>query len=157
MAGLVPAIHALAAKEGVDARHKAGHDDREVELMTKANRTKDWRGAMLARIRKLIRKTDPDIVEEVKWRKPSNPAGVPVWSHDGIVCTGETYKDKVKVTFANGAKLKDKLFNAGLGGGTRRAIDFFEGDTINERGFKALVRAAVEFNMEKAAGKKKRS
>jgi hypothetical protein len=119
--------------------------------------TKDWRGAMLARIRKLIEQADPDMIEEVKWRKPSNPAGVPVWSHDGIVCTGETYKDKVKATFAYGAKLKDpaKLFNAGLGGGTRRAIDFFEGDKIDERGFKALVRGAVEWNLEKAAGKKR--
>jgi hypothetical protein len=119
---------------------------------------KDWRGAMLARVRKLIEAADPDIVEEVKWRKPSNPAGVPVWSHDGIVCTGETYKDKVKATFAYGAKLKDpaKLFNAGLGGGTRRAIDFAEGDKINERAFKALVKAAVEFNIEKKVGKKKR-
>jgi hypothetical protein len=113
---------------------------------------------MLARVRELIRAADPDIVEEVKWRKPSNPAGVPVWSHDGIVCTGETYKDKVKATFAYGAKLKDpsKLFNAGLDGGTRRAIDFHEGDRINERAFKAVVKAAVEFNIEKAAAKKKR-
>ena len=117
----------------------------------------DWRGAMLARVRKLIKEADPEIVEEVKWRKPSNPGGVPVWSHDGIVCTGETYKDKVKTTFAYGAKLKDpaKLFNAGLGGGTRRAIDFFEGDKVNERAFKALVKAAVELNTEKAAKKKR--
>jgi hypothetical protein len=123
-----------------------------------AKRRGDWRATMLAQVRKLIEDADPDVIEEVKWRKPSNPAGVPVWSHDGIVCTGETYKDKVKATFAYGAKLKDpaKLFNAGLGGGTRRAIDFFEGDKINERAFKALVRAAVEFNIEKAAGKKGR-
>ena len=113
---------------------------------------------MLARLRKLIVAADPDMMEEVKWRKPSNPSGVPVWSHDGIVCTGETYKDKVKTTFAHGAKLKDPagLFNAGLGGGTRRAIDFSEGDTINERAFKALVKAAVAFNVEKKAGKKRR-
>lgn len=118
----------------------------------------DWRAAMLARVRKLIEEADPDMVEEVKWRKPSNPAGVPTWSHDGIVCTGETYKDKVKTTFAHGAKLKDpaKLFNAGLDGGTRRAIDFFEGDKIDGRAFKALVKAAVEWNIEKAAVKKKR-
>jgi hypothetical protein len=123
-----------------------------------AKRRGDWRGAVLARLRKLINEADPDIVEEVKWRKPSNPAGVPVWSHDGIVCTGETYKDKVKATFAHGAKLKNpgRLFNASLDGGTRRAIDFFEGDKINERAFKALVRAAVEFNIGKATGKKKR-
>jgi hypothetical protein len=126
--------------------------------MKTAKKTKDWRHTTLARVRKLIEAADPNIVEEVKWKKPSNPAGVPVWSHDGIVCTGETYKDKVKATFAHGAKLKDpgKLFNAGLGGGTRRAIDFFEGDTINERAFKALVKAAVALNIEKAAGKKKR-
>ena len=119
--------------------------------------TKDWRGAMLARLRKLIEAADPDMVEEVKWRKPSNPAGVPVWSHDGIVCTGETYKDKVKATFAYGAKLKDpgRLFNSSLDGGTRRAIDFQEGDKIDERAFKALVRAAVEFNIEKTGAKKK--
>jgi hypothetical protein len=120
--------------------------------------TKDWRPATLTRLRKLIKEADPDIVEEVKWRKPSNPAGVPVWSHDGIVCTGEIYKDKVKTTFAYGAKLKDpaKLFSAGLGGGTRRAIDFHEGDKINERAFKTLVKAAVALNVEKAAGKKRR-
>jgi hypothetical protein len=124
----------------------------------KTNPAGDWRGAMLSRIRTLIEEADPDMVEEIKWRKPSNPAGVPVWSHDGMVCTGETYKDKVKVTFAYGAKLKDpgKLFNAGLDGGTRRAIDFFEGDEINARAFTALVKAAVEFNIEKTAGKKKR-
>lgn len=119
--------------------------------------TKDWRGAMLARLRKLIEAADPDMIEEVKWRKPSNPSGVPVWSHDGIVCTGETYKDKVKATFAYGAKLKDpgRLFNSSLDGGTRRAIDFQEGDKIDERAFKALVRAAVEFNIEKTGAKKK--
>jgi hypothetical protein len=117
----------------------------------------DWRVAMLNRVRKLIEAADPGMVEEVKWRKPSNPAGVPVWSHDGIVCTGEKYKDKVKTTFAYGAKLKDSanLFNAGLGGRTRRAIDFFEGDKINERAFKALVKAAVEFNTAKAAKKQR--
>jgi hypothetical protein len=118
----------------------------------------DWRGATLARVRKLIKEADPEIVEEVKWRKPSNPAGVPVWSHDGIVCTGETYKDKVKATFAYGAKLKDpaRLFNSSLDGSTRHAIDLFEGDKIDERAFKALVRAAVEWNIGKAVGKKKR-
>jgi hypothetical protein len=127
-------------------------------MKTARKSTKDWRAMMLARVRKLIEDADPDIVEEVKWRKPSNPAGVPTWSHYGIVCTGETYKDKVKATFAYGAKLKDPagLFNAGLGGGTRRAIDFAEGDKINERAFKALVKAAVEFNIEKKVGKKKR-
>jgi hypothetical protein len=122
-----------------------------------ARKPADWRGAMLARLRKLIEEADPDMIEEVKWRKPSNPAGVPVWSHDGIVCTGETYKDKVKATFAYGAKLKDpsRLFNSSLEGATRRAIDFHEGDTIDERAFKALVREAVGFNVEKAARKKR--
>jgi hypothetical protein len=127
-------------------------------MTTKSRAKKDWRPTMLARLRKLIKAADPAIVEEVKWRKPSNPAGLPVWSHDGIVCTGETYKDKVKATFAYGAKLKDpaKLFNAGLGGGTRRAIDFHEGDKINERAFKTLVKAAVALNVEKAGKKKRR-
>lgn len=116
----------------------------------------DWRSAMLARLRKLIEAADPEIVEEVKWRKPSNPNGVPVWSHDGIVCTGETYKDKVKATFARGAALNDPaaLFNASLDGNLRRAIDFSEGDKINETAFKALVRGAVELNIEKAAKKR---
>jgi hypothetical protein len=108
----------------------------------------DWRGAALARVRALIRQADPDVVEAVKWRKPSNPMGVPVWEHAGILCTGETYKDKVKLTFANGAALEDPsgLFNASLDGGLRRAIDFREGDTIDEAALTALVRAAVALN-----------
>ena len=108
----------------------------------------DWRGAMLAKLRSLIREADPGVVETVKWRKPSNPSGVPVWEHDGILCTGETYKDKVKLTFARGASLDDpkRLFNASLDGGTRRAIDFREGDEVNESAFKALVREAVAAN-----------
>ncbi len=108
----------------------------------------DWRGEMLARIRALIRKADPDVVEEVKWRKPSNPAGVPVWSHGGFLCTGETYKSVVKLTFTKGASLPDpsRLFNSSLEGNTRRAIDIHEGDTIDERAFKALIRAAVKVN-----------
>lgn len=113
----------------------------------------DWRGAMLAQLRRLIREADPDVVEEVKWRKPSNPAGVPVWSHAGIICTGETYKDKVKLTFANGAAVGDpaKLFNSSLDGNTRRAIDVREGEKIDEKAFKALVRAAVAVNLAKKA------
>ena len=110
----------------------------------------DWRTDMLARIRTLIEEADPDIVEEQKWRKPSNGmVGVPVWSHDGIVCTGETYKNAVKMTFARGAELKDpsSLFNASLEGNTRRAIDFHEGDAIDERALKALVKAAVKLNV----------
>ncbi|MGB8331422.1 MAG: DUF1801 domain-containing protein, partial [Polyangiales bacterium] len=101
----------------------------------------DWRGKTLSRVRALIKQADSQVVEEVKWRKPSNPMGVPVWSRDGIICTGETYKNKVKFTFAKGAALKDPagLFNAGLKGKVRRAIDLREGDEIDERAFKALV------------------
>ena len=108
----------------------------------------DWRGEMLARLRALIREADPEIVEEVKWRKPSNPTGVPVWSHDGIICTGETHKDKVKLTFAKGASLEDPsgIFNASLEGNTRRAVDFTEGDEPDENALKALIRSAAAFN-----------
>ena len=108
----------------------------------------DWRGELLKRLRAVIRDADPEIVETVKWRKPSNPMGVPVWEHDGIICTGETYRDKVKLTFANGASLDDprRLFNSSLDGNTRRAIDFSEGATIDAAALKALVREAVAFN-----------
>ncbi len=109
----------------------------------------DWRGETLARIRILIREADPEVVEEVKWRKPSNSMrGVPVWSHAGIICTGETYKNGVKMTFAKGAAIKDPtgLFNSSLEGNTRRAIDFHEGDKIDEKALKALIRAAVILN-----------
>jgi hypothetical protein len=117
---------------------------------------KDWRGEALARMRKLIKDAAPDIVEEVKWRKPSNPNGVPVWEHDGLVCTGETYKAAVKLTFANGAALLDPdgVFNASLDGNQRRAIDIHEDDKIDEKAFKALVKAAVAFNVGKAKKKK---
>jgi len=102
----------------------------------------DWRGKMLSRLRSLVKEADPEVVEEWKWR------GVPVWSHDGIICTGETYKSVVKLTFAKGAALKDPsgLFNSSLEGNTRRAIDFHEGEKINEKSFKALIRAAVTLN-----------
>src|SRR5437588_11835063 len=105
----------------------------------------DWRGKTLARVRQIIHEADPEIVEEWKWVKATNP-GTPVWSHGGIVCTGETYKNVVKMTFAKGAALKDPsgLFNSSLDGNARRAIDFFEGDKINERALKNLVRAAVD-------------
>ena len=108
----------------------------------------DWRERTLSRVRALIEQADPEVVEEVKWRKPSNPTGVPVWSHGGILCTGETYKDKVKLTFAKGASLDDPagLFNSSLEGNVRRAIDLHEGDEIDERAFLALVRAAVALN-----------
>ena len=106
-----------------------------------------WRGETLARVRALIKEADPDVVEEWKWAKAANP-GVPVWSHDGIVCTGESYKDKVKLTFAKGASLDDPsgLFNSSLEGNVRRAIDIQEGDDLDEQAFKALVRAAVGLN-----------
>lgn len=109
----------------------------------------DWRSQVLARMRGLILEADPAIAEERKWIKASNPAGVPVFSRDGIVCTGETYKQAVKLTFANGASLPDpkKLFNAGLDGNARRAIDIHEGDTVDATAFKALVRAAVARNV----------
>jgi hypothetical protein len=109
----------------------------------------DWRAETLDRVRTLIEAADPDVVEEVKWVKPSNPAGVPTWSHDGIICTGETYKDKVKLTFARGASLDDPkgLFNASLDAGTRRAIDLREGDEIDATAFKELIRAAVDLNV----------
>lgn len=108
----------------------------------------DCRGATLGLMRKLIHDADPDIVEDVKWRKPSNPMGVPVWSHDGIICTGESYKSKVKLTFAKGASLKDpaKLFNSSLDGKVTRAIDIQEGEEVDAGAFKALIRAAVAFN-----------
>jgi hypothetical protein len=111
----------------------------------------DWRGETLARLRALIREADPEVVEQVKWRKPSNPAGVPVWEHAGIVCTGETYKDKVKLTFAHGAALADpaELFNSNLEGNTRRAIDLFEGVEIDAEAFKTLFREGAAFNETK--------
>jgi len=114
----------------------------------------DWRGAALARMRRLIKEADPDIVEEVKWRKPSNPSGVPVWSHAGMICTGETYKDKIKLTFAQGASLPDpsKLFNASLDAGTRRAIDIREDDAIDEKAFRELVRGAIALNLARKKG-----
>jgi hypothetical protein len=108
----------------------------------------DWRGKMLARLRALIKQADPEVVEEWKWR------GVPVWSHDGLICTGETYKSVVKMTFAKGAALEDPsgLFNASLEGNTRRAIDFHEGDKIDEKALRALIRAAVTLNASRVRG-----
>ncbi|MFC3723980.1 DUF1801 domain-containing protein [Neoaquamicrobium sediminum] len=123
--------------------------DARIEQMT------DWRGMMLGRLRDIIRQADPDIVEAVKWRKPSNPLGVPTWERDGIICTGETYKDKVKLTFAHGAAIEDPagLFNSSLDGNVRRAIDFSEGQAVDADALKTLVRAAVALNVSK---KKKR-
>jgi hypothetical protein len=107
----------------------------------------DWRGKTLAKVRALIKQADPEVVEEWKWRKPSNP-GVPVWSHQGLICTGETYKSVVKLTFSKGASLEDPagLFNSSLEGNTRRAIDIREDDEIDEQAFVALIRAAVSLN-----------
>ncbi len=120
----------------------------------------DWRGEMLARVRSLIKKADPEVVEELKWRKPSNSmSGVPVWEHAGIICTGETYKNVVKMTFAKGASLEDPsgLFNSSLEGNTRRAIDFHEGDKIDEKALKALICAAVALNTSARAARPVRS
>jgi hypothetical protein len=113
----------------------------------------DWRGDTLAQIRKLIQEADPEITEELKWKKPGNPGGVPVWSDGGIVCTGESYKTHVKLTFAKGASINDPqgIFNSSLDGNARRAIDLHEGDRINESAFKEIIRAAVKLN---AKGKK---
>jgi hypothetical protein len=114
-----------------------------------------WRGEMLVEVRRLIHEADPDIVEECKWIKPSNPLGVPVWSHAGIVCTGEAYKQAVKLTFARGASLADPsgLFNASLDGNTRRAIDLREGEALDAEAFKALIQAAVVANLRSGKGK----
>ncbi|MCW3797803.1 DUF1801 domain-containing protein [Sphingomonas sp. BN140010] len=114
-------------------------------------RLTDWRGPVLARMRDLVLSTEPGIVEEIKWRKPSNPAGVPVWSNDGIICTGELYRAKVKLTFANGAKLPDPagLLNGSTGGTKMRAIDLHEGEMVDADAFQALVRAAIAFNRQR--------
>lgn len=108
----------------------------------------DWRADTIERVRALMQDADPNIVEERKWKKPTNPAGVPTWSRDGIICTGETYKTYVKLTFAKGASLADpaKLFNASLDGNARRAIDIHEGDKLNEKALKVLIKAAVKLN-----------
>jgi hypothetical protein len=126
---------------------KSGSQKTPSQLIdARINELGDWRAKMLSRLRTLIREADPEIVEELKWR------GVPVWSHDGLICTGETYKNIVKMTFAKGAALKDAsgLFNASLEGNTRRAIDFHEGDQIDEKALKTLIRAAVTLNKSKA-------
>ena len=137
----------MKKSKSVTKQGKAG-DSPSRRIDARKKELGDWRAATLARVRGLIKQADPDMVENVKWRKPSNPAGVPAWEHDGLICTGETYKDKVKLTFAKGAALKDAagLFNAGLDGNVRRAIDIHEGDKINEKALKALVREAVALN-----------
>ena len=133
--------NASALKEGTNGKSPSHLIDGRIKELG------DWRGETLARIRDLVKQADPEVVEEWKWR------GVPVWSHAGIICTGETYKSVVKMTFAKGASLPDpsKLFNSSLDGNTRRAIDIHEGDKINEKALKALIRAAIELNTSSAA------
>ena len=134
----------------------ASHDQSPSDLISKRiTELGDWRGKTLGRMRTLIKAADPDVVEEWKWVKPTQP-GTPVWSHDGIICTGESYKKAVKLTFAKGASLKDpaRLFNASLDGNVRRAIDIHEGEKVDESAFTALVRQAVALNR---AGKSKAS
>ncbi len=128
-----------------DARKSASASH---EIGARIKKLGDWRGRTLARVRALIKQADPGVVEEIKWRKPTNPAGVPVWSDAGIICTGETYKDNVRLTFAKGALLEDPkhLFNASLNGNKLRAIVIREGEGIDERAFQALVRAAIALN-----------
>jgi hypothetical protein len=132
------------------AKERTGGDSPSQLIDARIAALSDWRGETLARVRSLIKQADPEVVEEVKWQKPSNSMlGVPVWEHAGIICTGETYKAVVKMTFAKGASLEDPsgLFNSSLEGNTRRAIDFHEGDKIDEEALKALIRAAVALNM----------
>lgn len=134
------------------AKEAKGEDSASELIDEKIKKLGDWRGETLARVRALIKQADPEVVETVKWRKAANPLGVPVWEHDGIICTGETYKDKVKFTFAQGAALEDpsSLFNSSLDGNMRRAIDISEGAKINEKALKVLIRAAVALNTSKA-------
>jgi hypothetical protein len=132
-------------KESVPAKSASASVDAKIAELG------DWRGEMLSQLRALVKEADPEVVEEWKWAKPASP-GTPVWSHDGIICTGETYKNAVKMTFARGAALDDpaRLFNSSLDGNTRRAIDFHEGEKLNEKALKALIRAAVGLNKAKA-------
>jgi hypothetical protein len=129
------------------SKQETGEDSPSQLIEARIKELGDWRGETLARVRDLVKQADPEVVEEWKWRKASNP-GVPVWSHAGIICTGETYKNVVKLTFAKGASLDDPsgLFNSSLEGNTRRAIDIHEGEEIDEEALKALIRAAVALN-----------
>ncbi len=137
-------------KSGLNEEH--GGDSPSQQIDARIKDLGDWRGETLARVRKLIKQADPDVVEEWKWAKATSP-GVPVWSHAGIICTGETYKEVVKMTFAKGASLEDPsgLFNSSLEGTTRRAIDIREDDKIDEEALRALIRAAVDLNTSKGA------
>ena len=151
-------MKAATPRKTTGVKESKGEDSPSRLIDARIKKLGDWRGDMLARVRAIIRQADPDVVEEVKWRKPSNAMlGVPVWEHDGIICTGETYKAAVKLTFAKGAALDDpaRLFNASLDGNVRRAIDFHEGDKINEKALKALIRAAVALNTATAAKRRK--
>ena len=142
------------------AKEAKGADSPSRLIDARIKKLGDWRGETLARVRSLIKDADPDVVEEVKWRKPSNSMlGVPVWEHDGIICTGETYKEVVKMTFARGAALEDPagLFNSSLEGNTRRTIDIREGDKIDDRALKALIRAAVALNTSARSRRKTKS
>ena len=138
---------ATMKKSGSGSKEAKAGDSPSQQIDARIKELGDWRGEMLARVRALIKQADPDVVEEWKWR------GVPVWEHAGIICTGETYKSVVKMTFAKGASLEDPsgLYNSSLEGNTRRAIDFHEGDKIDEKALKALIRAAVALNMKVAA------
>jgi hypothetical protein len=139
-------------KSGSPKAESASRESASNEVDARIHELGDWRGEMLSRLRALIKQADPQVVEECKWKKPSNPRGVPVWSHDGMICTGETHKSVVKMTFAKGAFLDDPagLFNSSLDGNLRRAIDFHEGEKVNEKALKALIRAAVALNTSKA-------
>jgi len=141
-----------ASKKASGSKETKGAGAPSQLIDERINELGDWRGETLARIRALIKQAEPDVIEEWKWR------GVPVWSHDGIICTGETYKSVVKMTFAKGASLADPsgLFNSSLEGNTRRAIDFREGEKINEKALKALIRAAVELNGAAAAARSRK-
>ncbi len=140
--------------------HRGGVHDRSdspsARIDAKLAGLDDWHGEVLARMRGLIREADPGEIEAVKWVKPSNPSGIPTWEHAGIICTGEVYKTYIKLTFAQGAALKDSagLFNAGFGGGTRRAIDIREGETVDAAAFKVLVKEAVALNIAKQRPKR---
>ena len=135
-----------ASSENVGVDHPSRLIDRRIDELG------DWRGEILRLLRRLVLQAIPDVEEDTKWRKPSNPRGVPTWSSAGLVCTGEVYKDKVKVTFARGAALDDPsgVFNSSLGAGVRRAIDLRHGDTLDQAAFKALVRAAAKLNNSRA-------
>ena len=138
----------------MESKHRVNQSPSE-EIDTIIQKSSDWRGKKLAQLRSLIQQADPQVIEEVKWKKPSKPEGVPVWSHEGILCVADTLKNAVRLTFPKGAQIPDpkKLFNTRLDSNTVRAIDFFEGDTINEAALQALILEAVQVNIHKNANK----